>query len=317
MKKLLWLSGALILSASMFMACEKSIGGTLDAASADGAKKITNPNPPGGGGGGGCSVALPANYFTVTTNPNPAIAGQPVTVCLTIGCGNIQTIQLLKNGVPVGDVVTLDPKGPTGCITFTPEANDCSSPSTSKYSFAITADNGSVGPGGQKCTNSLFEAGAPYCLPDAIAAATVAGNVCFTVLPPLCTDETALKITGTAETLETVDGWSTIKVTYCVKSCKDLTGVKVQGGATAGGNDGAQEVSWSDQNLATPGYPRYTNNNIVYSWTTDLTAGVEKCFTYTYKRAQTACGSVTGQWSATSANGLSSATIAPLSSCPK
>jgi hypothetical protein len=297
MKKISWLFAAILPVFLLVASCEKQIASDVTATG--------GRNPEMRVGCGTNETPIPANFFTLTTSPSPAVAGQPVEVCLSVAQGGMTAFYIYDTQGTPGtgdDVLAASSTGggqtPQRCASFTPEASNCSG--TSNYRIVISYANAG---------------GSDYCLGSVEALAI--SSLCIPVEAEACTDAEALTITGSAVVSDVSEGWATITATYCVTACKAVAGVRVQGGATAGGNVGATEISWSDHSLATAGYPNYANNNIVYSWTKDFAAGETKCFTFSYRRAFTACGEITGDWSAKSANGLSVAEIESLEGCPE
>jgi hypothetical protein len=88
------------------------------------------------------------------------------------------------------------------------------------------------------------------------------------------------------------DGWWRFTVAYTFSTEEAQTGVKTQGGLTAGGNQGVRNV------VASPGATiRYTNNNAVLSWVDDFAECSSKTYTVTFERVFSGSGVITGTWS--------------------
>ena len=285
MKKLSWLLVA-ALPLVLFFSCQKQIASTAAA----------SRTPSMMAGGCGVHDNTPsAGFATVTLTPAVPVAGQPLQVCISVPCGGLNSLTINKGGVAVATVNKPDGPPPSSlCVTFTPTAADCADPAQA-YTLAVQYNNSqSNGCGGPYCVSEVQAQVAAVCIP-VVAACT-----------------TPLTITGHVDNVSTADGWSTITVTYCVTACQAITGVKTQGGATAGGNVGATTPT----NVTAGATINALNNNYVINWTDDFAAGQTRCYSFTYSRAFTACGSVTGAWSAKSANGLATATVDPLTACP-
>jgi hypothetical protein len=103
-------------------------------------------------------------------------------------------------------------------------------------------------------------------------------------------------------------GWWRFTVEYTFSTEFAQTGVKTQGGLTAGGNLGVANV------VASPGANiRYTNNNAVINWVDDFADCSSKTYTITFDRVFTGSGVITGEWSSKLADGTVLGTAAPLS----
>lgn len=304
MKKFTWLIAA-VLPLALAFSCQKEV--TTTAAD----RNVTMHTP---GGGGGCSQTVPSGFVQVSYPNGTPVAGQQTTVRVCVPCGSMTEANILLNGTVVG-TATASPGVSCLDITFTPSASsDCTDPNN-QYKLDIKYNNS----GGSTCSSTTWP-DAPYCNPGVVAQAS---TICIPVSATTCDPANPLTLTGTVNSITDSAGLgirSIIDVTYCVTSCKNITGVKVQGGATAGGNVGAYLISYSDHSLVTTAggitYPHQLNNNWVLSWTTDLTAGTTKCFNFVYSRSLvTDCSDITGDWSAVAA-GVTSATKAPLNACP-
>jgi hypothetical protein len=96
-------------------------------------------------------------------------------------------------------------------------------------------------------------------------------------------------------------------VTYTVATEDALTGVKTQGGLTAGGNQGVSNV------VASAGATvNYNNNNAVVNWTDDFAACTAKTYTVTFERVFSGSGVITGDWSSKLSDGTVVGSANPL-----
>lgn len=114
----------------------------------------------------------------------------------------------------------------------------------------------------------------------------------ITVLGTSCPPATELlgKIMSGTDLL---NGWWEFTIKYTFVSAEGgLTGVKTQGGLTAGGKDGAVLGVISTQNMEL----KTLNKNYVIAWTDDVPDCGIKEYWVTYQRRFTGAGFVTGQW---------------------
>lgn len=109
---------------------------------------------------------------------------------------------------------------------------------------------------------------------------------------PSCEYEgTALNGSVTSAT-DLGDGWWRFTVEYTFSTEEAQTGVKTQGGLTAGGNQGVRNVSASAGATI-----RYTNNNAVINWVDDFAECSAKTYSVTFERVFSGSGVITGTWS--------------------
>ena len=221
--------------------------------------------------------------LTASQSPAPVKKGDPVTVSYSatdltsaaaVECGRIKIYQL-KAGVWTE---VASGNAPTVTFTFTPEtADDCA------YTFRAGFD-----PGGTVQCRGAYS-GVDYLTQQ---------DFCADVIDP-CVN--VFTVEGNASAVNLNNGLYEFTISYTLTSPTDVSGVKFQGGATAGGNTGHAVTD-----LGNLRYAHINNNNTVLKWEGDLKACVPQVLTFKYTRNFSCPASgalVTGDWTA-SAGGL-------------
>lgn len=263
----------------IFSSCSKQISNEVSASSVSATSMANN------------AVVNKKPLLTPSQSPAPVRKGNSVTVSYTatdantgsaVQCGRIKIYQWL-NGM-WKEVASAN--APTASFTLSTEtADDCA------YKFRAGFDPG----GSNQCRGAYT--GVDYLLGQ---------DFCLDVIEP-CVD--VFTIDGEATAVNLQNGLYEFTITYTLTSPVNVTGVKFQGGATAGGNTGHA--------ISDPGefqYANVNNNNTVLKWVGDLQACTPKVLTFKYTR-NFSCPSgdalVTGDWSA-SAGGTQLGYIAKL-----
>jgi hypothetical protein len=116
-------------------------------------------------------------------------------------------------------------------------------------------------------------------------------------------------IVPTVEATNVGGGLYEFSITYVLTSPVDVSGVKFQGGATAGGNEGHDVTDFGNTSLVND-----NKNNTVVKWTGDLQACTPTTVHFKYTR-QFGCpataAQVTGNWKA-SVGDITLGEIAPI-----
>lgn len=276
----------------MFMSCEKSIGDASGSVSASGSDAATSPT----------------GTVSFSSSPNAACVGQPVTVTFDVSanCGKFN-LELYDTKTSTWIAVTPDflGSGGSGTLVFSPSAD---SVGACGYEFRINFAPGAGGPS-QNCPGGTFNGGP-------ITPGTNNEEGWCLAVQNCCTAD--LTIEGdVTDQVDLGNGWYEFEVTYTVTACKALTGVRTQGGLTAGGNDGSELISYSPMTGLTAEYPKQLNNNWVLSWTEDFAAGQTRTYKARFKRAFSACGKITGDWSSKTATPFAEAFEDELTACPE
>jgi hypothetical protein len=269
--KPLKLSGiAALLLIVLISSCKKDASNTL-------ANK-TNPNS-----------AKVDPTLTATFNPDPATVNQPVTVTGTFDgatsipdCGKLQLFQRDPDGVTWDRVADADITSTVHVVTYT------FTPTTAgdkAYEFYVHfVPSGGCDGFGENKSESYF-----------LDVHTQCVSV-FTINPSI-----------TAQNLG--NGLYEFSVTYTLISPVDVTGIKFQGGATAGGNYGHQVTDLGNTVVVNA-----NNNNTVLKWEGNLTACTPQEVHFKFTR-QFSCPAtdalITGAWSA-SAGGIVLGSIDPV-----
>ena len=225
----------------------------------------------------------PKPVLTPSQSPAPATTGNPVTVSYTatdpgtsaaVNCGRVIIYQW--NGSAWVEVAS--GFSPTASFTFTPlTANDCAY----KFRAGFTPGGGS---GGVNCSGSY--AGVDY---------TTQQDFCVDVIDACVSIFT---IEGNVTGTDIGNGLYEFTVTYTLTSPIDQTGVKFQGGATAGGNSGHAITDLGNTVVVNA-----NNNNTVLKWEGNLVACQPQTVSFKYTRnfsCPATDAAVTGQWSAKS-----------------
>lgn len=222
---------------------------------------------------------------------NEVKVGKPVTVTYTamddlngseINCGQIMIFQLIEEKW----VKVAQASAPSAQFEFVPEiAGEC------EYMFKAQFNGGS-GPGGSSCQGlyNNFQT-APECVEVKDDCVTE-----FTIFSDVSANDLG-------------NGLYEFAVTYTLTSPTDITGVKFQGGATAGGNSGHGITSYGNTILVNE-----NKNNTVVKWEGDLVACTPQMVTFSYTRnfnCPSTGAEVTGNWKA-SVNEIILGEIAPL-----
>jgi len=223
----------------------------------------------------------PKPILTPSQNPTPAITGNPVTVSYTatdpgtsaaVNCGRVFIYQW--DGSAWAEVASAP--SPTASFTFTPlTATDCAY----KFRAGFTPGGGS---GGVNCSGSY--AGVDY---------TTEQDFCVDVIEPCVS---VFTIDGNVTGTDIGNGLYEFSVTYTLTSPTDQTGVKFQGGATAGGNTGHAITDFGNTVVVNA-----NNNNTVLKWEGNLVACQPQSVSFKYTRnfsCPATDAAVTGQWSA-------------------
>ena len=224
------------------------------------------------------SVVSKKPLLTPSQSPAPVRKGNSVTISYTardqysgaeVQCGRIKIYQWLDGmwkEVASGNAPT---------VSFnlsTQTADDCA------YRFRAGFD-----PGGPNQCRGAYT-GVDYLLCQ---------DFCVDVIEP-CVD--VFTIDGQAAAVNLQNGLYEFTITYTLTSPVDVSGVKFQGGATAGGNSGHAIT-----NVGELQYANVNNNNTVLKWLGDLKACTPKVLTFKYTRNFSCPGVgalVTGDWSA-------------------
>lgn len=268
--KTLSLSGIALLFVSIFTSCEKSSDTLVEDGIAGSALRLRTPGPATPG-------ASVDPSLIVVFNPDPAMVNETVSVIGTFDpttgvavpdCGKLQLQQKIN-----GDWVKVG------------EENLSASVHAVTYDFipAVVGDDAYEfrlhfikSGGGCNAFNNTFSAS--YFLDVKRPCVSV-----FTITPSV----SAESIGG---------GLYEFTISYTLTSPEDLTGVKFQGGATAGGNSGHQLT-----NLGNTSVVNANNNNTVLKWEGNLTACAPQTVTFKYTRnfsCPATAAIVTGGWSA-------------------
>jgi len=223
----------------------------------------------------------PKPVLTPSQNPAPATTGNPVTVSYAatdpvtsaaVNCGRVFIYQW--DGSAWVEVASAP--APTASFTFTPlTATDCAY----KFRAGFTPGGGS---GGVNCSGSY--AGVDY---------NTEQDFCVDVIEPCVS---VFTIDGNVTGTDIGNGLYEFTVTYTLTSPIDQTGVKFQGGATAGGNTGHAITDLGNTVVVNA-----NNNNTVLKWEGNLVACQPQTISFKYTRnfSCPATGQpVTGQWSA-------------------
>lgn len=275
--KSLKLSGiAALLLFSVFYSCKK------DSSTLSSSNLLTSRS----GGPGGTSGASVSPSMVVTFNPNPATVNQPVTVTGSFDgstaipdCGKLQLFQKIDGSwVKVADAdVSSSVHSVTYSFTPTIAGEDV-------YEFYVHY----ISTG---CSGFSENKSASYFLDVQNQCVSV-----FTITPSI-----------TATNLGS--GLYEFSVTYTLTSPVNVTGIKFQGGATAGGNYGHEITDFGNTVLVNA-----TLNNTVLKWEGDLTACTPQEVHFKFTR-QFSCPAtnelITGGWSA-SAGGVVLGSIDPV-----
>jgi hypothetical protein len=216
--------------------------------------------------------------LTPSQSPAPVRKGNSVTISYTatdqntgtaVQCGRIKIYQWL-NGM-----WTEVASGNAPTVSFslsTQTADDCA------YKFRAGFD-----PAGTNQCRGAYT-GVDYLLGQ---------DFCVDVIEP-CVE--VFTIDGNATAVNLQNGLYEFTITYTLTSPVNVTGVKFQGGATAGGNTGHAITNVGDFQ-----YANINNNNTVLKWVGDLQACTPKVLTFKYTRnfsCPSAGALVTGDWSA-------------------
>lgn len=271
--KSLRLSGfAALLLFSALYSCKKD-SSTLSGSS--GSNLLLAGRNGGGGNTGPASKIDPT--LVVNFNPDPATVNQPVTVTGTFDgnttipdCGQLQLFQRNIDGITWDKVadVTVSSSVHAVSYTFTP-----TTVGDNAYEFYVHY----IASGGG-CTDFGENKSASYFLDVQSQCVSV-----FTITPSISAQDMG-------------NGLYEFSVTYTLTSPVDVTGIKFQGGATAGGNYGHEVTDFGNtvvvnQNL----------NNTVLKWEGDLTACTPQEIHFKFTR-QFSCPAtnelITGAWSA-------------------
>ncbi len=307
MKRISWLLLA-ALPVILFFSCQKEVA----SAASRNAQMLKDKEEENNGEDCGDKPLATAGFFNITYSPENPKAGDDVIVCISTDCGKL-TAGSLSDGTTTFPGVVQDDG--SVCITIeNAQASGCGEGETSVYTATVGYSNG----------GSNKECDVVYCPKQVIEFAATSAGICIEVDPADCDETNPLTISGEVTNITSTATHSTITMVYTVESCDNVTGVRVQGGATAGGNQGVvtsgpNMYTWGTDGPGTEtvGYPRAENNNVIFSWITDLTAYEPQKFTVTYTRSLvTSClTDVSGQWSAKKA-GLTDATSTAIQVCP-
>ncbi|HET9824480.1 MAG TPA: hypothetical protein VFP87_04060 [Chitinophagaceae bacterium] len=275
--KSLKLSGiAALLLFSVFYSCKK------DSSTLSSSNLVTSRS----GGPGGTSGATVNPTMVVTFNPDPATVNQSVTVTGSFDgataipdCGKLQLFQKIDGTwVKVADA-DVSSSVHSVAYNFTPTvAGD------DAYEFYVHYISAGCSGFSENKSGSFFLDVQNQCVSV------------FTIAPSI-----------TATNLG--NGLYEFSVTYTLTSPVNVTGIKFQGGATAGGNYGHQVTDLGNTVVVNE-----TLNNTVLKWEGDLTACTPQEIHFKFTR-QFSCPAtnalITGAWSA-SAGGVTLGSIDPV-----
>ena len=227
--------------------------------------------------------------LTATFNPDPATVNQPVTVTGTFDgataipdCGKLQLFQRDADGVTWDKVADVNVSSSVHAVTYT------FTPTTAgdkAYEFYVHfVPSGGCDGFGENKSESYF-----------LNVHTQCVSV-FTINPSI-----------SAENWN--NGLYEFTITYTLISPVDVTGIKFQGGATAGGSYGHQMTDYGNTVVVNANL-----NNTVLKWEGNLTACTPQEVHFKFTR-QFSCPAtnelITGAWSA-SAGGVVLGSIDPI-----
>jgi hypothetical protein len=265
--KTLTFSTLTLLFSCIFSSCSKDIASNASA----------------GNGALAATVASDAStdkkpVLSPSQTPVPAIKGNSVTISYAgsdattgaaVQCGRIKIYQWLGGQW----IEVASGNAPIVSVTISAEtAEDCA------YKFRAGFDPG----GSNQCRGA-------YSAVDYLTQQ----DFCADVIEP-CVD--VFTIDGQASATDLSNGLFEFTISYTLTSPVDVSGVKFQGGATAGGNSGHAITNVGDFQ-----YVNVNNNNTVLKWEGDLTACTPKVLTFKYTRNFSCPASgalVTGDWKA-------------------
>jgi len=226
------------------------------------------------------SNGTPKPLLIASQSPAPVSVGNQVTVTYTakdpstnstISCGKV-TIYMY-NGAEWVEVATSTT--PVATYSFTPTtADDCA------YQFKA-----GFAPGGGDVNCQGSYAGVNY--EDGTA-------FCVDVIQQTCV--TTFTIGSNVSAVNLNNGLYEFTITYTLTSPVDVSNVKFQGGATAGGNSGHSITDYGNTVVVNA-----NNNNTVVKWVGDLKACTPQTVSFKYTRNFSCPATdayVTGDWSA-------------------
>ena len=283
--KALKLSSIALLFLSIFSSCKKNSTG-LSLFDVDNAASV---NTRGGGPGNTNNTPDVSPSLTMMYNPDPAILNQTVTVTGTFDastgvavpdCGKLQMFQKINGDwVKVADAdVTATSHQVTYDFTPTVAGDDV-------YEFRLHY----IKSGG--CDGFSTTMSGSYFIDVQTQCVSV-----FTITPSI----SAVNLNN---------GLYEFTITYTLTSPVDVSGIKFQGGATAGGNVGHEVTDLGNTTVVNA-----NNNNTVLKWEGDLTACTPQTVTFKFTRNFSCPATdelITGQWSA-SAGGVVLGTVASI-----
>ncbi len=207
-----------------------------------------------------------------------AKVGSPVTIIYTakddfngmdITCGQLMIFQLID----AEWVKVAQSPAPSASYEFTPQqAGICA------YEFKASF-NGGAGPGGTACQGTYN--------------AMQTEGECVEVTNDCVTEFT---IDSDVSANDLGNGLYEFTISYTLTSPEDVTNVKFQGGATAGGNSGHAITDFGNTSVVNA-----NNNNTVVKWNGDLLACEPQVITFKYQRnfsCPATDAQVTGSWKA-------------------
>ena len=281
--KTLNLSGIALLFLSIFTSCEKSTDSLVEDGFAASALRVGTPGPATPGASVNPSLV-------VVFNPDPAMVNETVMVVGTFNhttgvtvpdCGKLQLQQKIN-----GDWVTVADEDVTAsahAVTYdfipTVVGDDA-------YEFRLHFIKSG---GGCNAFNNTFSDS--YFLDVERPCVST-----FTITPSVSAENKG-------------GGLYEFTVNYTLTSPVDVSGVKFQGGATAGGNSGHSITDFGNTSVVNA-----NNNNTVLKWEGNLIACTPQTITFKYTRnfsCPAAAAIVTGGWSASQGASLLG-TIDPL-----
>ena len=261
------------LFAILFSACQKDTS-HFSVANSDIAVSAKKVGPLSSSENGTAKPVL-----TASQNPAPVAVGNSVTVsytatdpntAATVNCGRVYIYQW--DGSVWVEVASAS--SPTASFTFTPStATDCAY----KFRAGFTPGGGTV-----NCSGSY--AGVDY---------STEQDFCVDVIQPCVQSFT---IGSNVSAVDHGNGLYEFTITYTLTSPVDVSNVKFQGGATAGGNTGHTITDLGNTVVVNANL-----NNTVLKWEGDLHACQPQTIAFKYTRnfsCPATDAAVTGQWSA-------------------